>query len=234
MEDKIFEYLMIFLNHWGYSALFVMTFLEASALLGLFVPGETMVVIAGIVASKGVLDLHHVIWVSALGAIIGDTAGYFIGLYFGEKLFLKYGRHLFLKEERLEEAKGFLENHGGKTIFIGRFMSLLRAFAPVIAGMTRMSYPRFLVFNVTGGAAWAVVFSLLGYFVGNSWDSIRPYFSYGARIGMLAIATGFIIALIVRRRDVILEKVDRVNRALSAQMPKTWGFVKSCVAVNRD
>lgn len=231
MEDKIIELLGYFLGHWGYYALFLTTFLEASALLGLFVPGESMVIVAGIVASKGIFDLEHVMWVSALGAVLGDTSGYYMGSRFGEKIFLKHGKYFFLKERRLEAAKGFFEAHGGKTVFLGRFISFLRTFAPVIAGMTKMFYPKFLLFNIAGGTVWAVVFSLLGFFLGNSWDAVRYYFSCAARLSALSVITGFTfwyVRYALKRRGITFRKaLFLAGKVLSLQAPRAWGFVKS-------
>lgn len=96
-----------------------------------------MIVISGLLASRGVLDLGDVIWVASLGAIFGDTTGYFIGRRFGERFFLKYGRYFLLNKEYLDKAKGFFDRHGGKTVFFGRFMAWLRAFTPFVAGISK-------------------------------------------------------------------------------------------------
>ncbi|MBT9537290.1 MAG: bifunctional DedA family/phosphatase PAP2 family protein [Nitrospirae bacterium] len=228
MESKIIESLLPHLNHWGYYVLLLMTFLETSAFLGFLVPGESMVVIAGLLAARGVLELGDVIWVASLGAIMGDTAGYFIGRRFGEGFFLKYGKYFFFKKEYLDEAKGFFDKHGGKTVFLGRFMAWLRAFAPVVAGISKMHYPRFLFFNVAGGIAWAAAFSLLGYFVGNSWDIIKAYLG---RFGVFAFICGaliiFLYFFLTKRRRLIQEKAGWIDGKLSSRMPETWNFIKS-------
>ena len=227
MESKIIESLLPHLNHWGYYVLLLMTFLETSAFLGFLVPGESMVVIAGLLASRGVLELGDVIWVASLGAIMGDTVGYFIGRRFGEGFFLKYGKYFFFKKEYLDEAKGFFDKHSGKTVFLGRFMAWLRAFAPVVAGISKMHYPRFLFFNVAGGIIWATIFSLIGYFVGNSWDIIKTYLG---RLGIFAFICGAIIIFLyfflTKRRRLIQEKIGWIDRKLSSLMPETWNFIK--------
>lgn len=227
MEHKIIESLFPHLNHWGYYVLLIMTFLETSAFLGFLVPGESLVVVAGLLASRGLLELGDVIWVASLGAIMGDTVGYFIGRRFGEGFFLKYGKYFFFKKEYLDEAKGFFDKHGGKTVLFGRFMAWLRAFAPVVAGISKMHYPRFLFFNVAGGIAWAATFSLLGYFVGNSWDIIKAYLG---RFGVFAFTCGAIIIFLyfflTKRRRLVQEKVGWIDSKLSSRMPKTWDFIK--------
>jgi len=228
MEKYILTTILPHLNHWGYYVILFMTFLETSAFLGFLVPGESMVVTAGLLASRGILELGDVIWVASLGAIMGDTVGYFIGRRFGEGFFLKYGKYLFFKKEYLDEAKRFFDKHGGKTVFFGRFMAWLRAFAPVIAGTSKMHYPKFLFFNVAGGIAWATTFSLLGYFVGNSWDIIKVYLGH---LGVFAFTFCAIIIFLyfflTKRRRLIKEKVGWIDKRLSSQMPRTWNFIKA-------
>ncbi len=214
-------------DHWGYYLLFLMTFLETSAFLGLLVPGESLVVIAGLLAARGTLDLGDVIWVAALGAIFGDTTGYFIGRRFGEGFFLRYGRYFFFNKEYLDDTKEFFEKHGGKTVLLGRFMSWLRAFAPVVAGISKMNYPRFLFFNVAGGITWAAIFTLLGYFAGNSWEMIRGYLG---RFGVFAFICGavfiFLYFFLTKKRRLIREKSGWIDGQLSSRMPGTWDFIK--------
>jgi undecaprenyl-diphosphatase len=227
MERYILNIILPHINQWVYYALFVMTFLETSAFLGFLVPGESMVVIAGLLASRGVLELDYVIYIATLGAIAGDTVGYFIGRSFGEKFLTKYGKYFFIKKEHLDEAKEFFNKHGGKTVFLGRFMAWLRAFSPVIAGISKMLYPKFLFFNVVGGIAWATTFSLVGYFVGNSWDIIKTYLG---RMGVFAfigaITAIYIYFLFTKRRRLVYEKVGWIDRKISFRIPKTWNFMK--------
>jgi membrane protein DedA with SNARE-associated domain/membrane-associated phospholipid phosphatase len=227
METKILALILPHLAHWGYYIIILMTFLETSAFLGLLVPGESVVIIAGLLASKGVLELGDVIWAASLGAIMGDTVGYFIGHRFGEGFFLKYGRYFFFKQEYLAEATGFFDKHGGKTVFFGRFMAWLRSFAPVVAGISKMRYLRFLCFNAAGGIAWAAIFSVLGYFVGNSWEIIRGYLG---RLGFLAFIAGaaFLYAyfLFTKKRRFIEASIGWINGRLSSHIPRTWEFVK--------
>jgi membrane protein DedA with SNARE-associated domain len=228
MEKYILTTILPHLNHWGYYVIFFMTFLETSAFLGFLVPGESVVVIAGLLASRGVLELGDVIWVASLGAIMGDTVGYLIGRRFGELFFLKYGKYLLFKKEYLIEAKGFFDKHGGKTVFFGRFTAWLRAFAPFIAGTSRMHYLTFLFFNIAGGIAWATTFSLLGYIAGNSWDIIRRY---SGQVGVFSFTLGvimvFLYFFLTKRRRLLKEKIGWVDKRLSAQMPKTWYFMKA-------
>ncbi|HUU40287.1 MAG TPA: bifunctional DedA family/phosphatase PAP2 family protein, partial [Desulfatiglandales bacterium] len=227
MESKILAVLLPQFTHWGYYIIILITFLETSAFLGLLVPGETVVVMAGLLVTRGVLELGDVICAASLGAIMGDTVGYFIGRRFGKEFFLKYGHYFLFKKEYLDEAKDFFDKHGGKAVFLGRFMAWLRSFAPVVAGILKMPYQKFLLFNVPGGIAWAITFSLLGYLVGNSWDIIRTYLG---RLGILAFISGgvaiYLYFLITRKRRVIEARVGWIDKRLSFLMPGTWEFVK--------
>ncbi|HLQ26559.1 MAG TPA: bifunctional DedA family/phosphatase PAP2 family protein [Acidiferrobacterales bacterium] len=226
MEQKILTWFLSHLNDWGYYVLFAMAFLETSAFVGLLVPGETIVVLAGLLAAQGIFKLSHVIEIVALGAIAGDTVGYFIGNRFGETLFLKYGKPLFFRK-RLDEAKTFFDEHGGKTVFFGRFVGWLRAFAPVVAGMSQMSYFKFLFFNVYGGVLWAIVFSLLGYFIGNSWDTIKQYVG---RLGVVAFIIGasliYLYFVLTRHRHLLRNKMRWLDKQLSLHVASVWIFIK--------
>jgi len=139
------------LGHWGYLLIFLFAFLESSAFMGLAVPGETVVVLAGFLSSQGYLELGDCLWVIALGAILGDSVGYSLGKLIGRGYIERHKRLLFLKLKHLQRVDGYFQRHGGKTIFFGRFIGFLRAMAPFAAGMSRMPYGRFVIYNVAGG-----------------------------------------------------------------------------------
>jgi membrane protein DedA with SNARE-associated domain/membrane-associated phospholipid phosphatase len=163
------------LGNWGYLIVFLMPFLESAAFTGLLIPGETVVILAGFLASEGYLDLGDCLLVISLAVILGDTVGYTLGKAIGRGYFERHRRLLFLKERHLKKAEDFFARHGGKTIFLARFTHLLRAMAPFVAGMSRMPYNRFLLFNVAGGIIWTAVFTLLGYFFDQSWQLIEKW-----------------------------------------------------------
>lgn len=187
MDEPLLNFVIPYLQDWGYYVILLMTFLETSALVGLLVPGETVVVIAGLLAGSGHLHVTTVIGTASAGAILGDSVGYLIGHRFGDAFFRKYGRYLLFKPRYLDDARKFFAEHGGKTVFLGRFVGYLRAFAPVVAGMSNMPYHRFLLANVSGAVAWATTFTLIGYFVGNNWSVIEKYLG---RAGMVAFGGG--------------------------------------------
>lgn len=200
MAKQILQFLLPYLQQWGYPIVLLVTFLETSAFIGLLVPGESVVVIAGLLASQGVLELALVIGAASVGAVLGDSVGYFIGRRFGEAFFLKYGRSLFFRKKYLEDTKRAFNRQGGKIVFLGRFMSWLRAFVPVVAGISRMPYYQFLLFNVTGGIAWAVSFSLIGYFVGNNWGTVQRSLGIFGLAAFVVGAVGLYIYFSRRRK----------------------------------
>lgn len=148
----------------GYPGLALIVFLETGALV-FFLPGDSLLVMAGLYAAKGDLNI---LWLNLLlipCAIIGDACSYYIGKRAGPMLFHKKESRFF-KPKYLNAAHDFYERHGGKAIIIARFMPLVRTFVPVVAGMAQMQYRRFAAFNVIGGAAWVLSMTLLGYVLG--------------------------------------------------------------------
>src|SRR5919109_2460442 len=135
------------LGSWGYLVLFLGVTAECAAFLGVLVPGETLVVFGGVLAASGSLDLRVLLGVVCLGAILGDSLGYELGRRLGRPWLLRYGRWVGLRERHLAQAEAFFVRHGGKTILLGRFVGVLRALAPFIAGASVMPYRRFLPYN---------------------------------------------------------------------------------------
>jgi membrane protein DedA with SNARE-associated domain/membrane-associated phospholipid phosphatase len=172
------------LGHWGYLIIFIVAFLESSAFMGLLVPGESVVVLSGFLASQGYLEIGDLLWVVCLGAVLGDSVGYSFGKAIDKGYFERHKRLLFLKEKHLHKMDAYFQQHGGKTIFFGRFIGFLRAMAPFVAGMSRMPYGRFFVYNAAGGILWSISFTLLGYFFGQSWQLIEKW---SGRTGLFAV-----------------------------------------------
>lgn len=149
----------------GYPGLFLIIFLETGALI-FFLPGDSLLVTAGLYAAKGDLNIWLLNALLIPAAIIGDAVSYQIGRRGGAALFNKPDSRLF-KPEYLQRANEFYEKHGGKAIIIARFMPLVRTFVPVVAGAANMSYRRFATYNIVGGAAWILSMSFTGYVLGN-------------------------------------------------------------------
>ena len=149
----------------GLTAMTAIVFAETGLLIGFFLPGDSLLVTAGVFAGTGQLNILHLNLVLIAAAILGDTVGYWFGRRAGPALF-KRPKSLLFNPAHLRRAHDFYEKHGGKTIVIARFMPVVRTFAPIVAGMGRMEYRRFLAFNVFGGIFWVLSMTLIGYFLG--------------------------------------------------------------------
>jgi membrane-associated protein len=150
---------------WIYAILFLIVFFETGVVVTPFLPGDSLLFATGALAAAGVLDLDAVLVLLCAAAIIGDNMNYWIGRGVGPRVFTEDSR--WLKREYLLQTKRYYERHGGKTVVLARFMPIVRTFSPFVAGIGRMSYPRFLAFDVGGGIFWVCAFTLLGYFFGN-------------------------------------------------------------------
>lgn len=150
---------------WTYGILFAIVFLETGVVVTPFLPGDSLLFAAGALAATGALDVHVVFALLVAAAILGDNLNYAIGTQVGPRVFRE--RFRFLKRKHLDRTQRFYERHGGKTVILARFAPILRTFAPFVAGIGRMRYPRFLAFDVTGGIAWVGIFVYGGYLFGN-------------------------------------------------------------------
>ena len=148
----------------GYLVVFSFVFAESGLLIGVFLPGDSLLFAAGALAAIGSMNPWLVWLVLCLAAISGDSSNYFIGNHFGRKLVRR--THL-IKPEHLHKTEGYFHRHGGKTVIFARFIPIVRTFAPFVSGMGAMPYPRFLMFSVGGTLAWVSLFVGLGYFFGN-------------------------------------------------------------------
>jgi len=158
----------------GYLAIGLTVFAESGLLIGFFLPGDTLLFGAGILASQGVFSLPGLIAVIIAGAIIGDNVGYSIGRRFGPRLFNRKDGVIF-KQEYLQRAEAFYEKHGGKTIIIARFTPIVRTFAPVVAGIGKMPRRKFMAYNIVGGTLWGATLPILGYYAGSKIPWIEHY-----------------------------------------------------------
>jgi membrane-associated protein len=149
----------------GYVLMTAVVFTETGLLIGFCLPGDSLLVTAGLFAARGDLNIYYVNLLLIPAAILGDTVGYWIGYHSGPRLFRRE-KSLLFNPEHLRAAQGFYERHGGKTIVLARFMPIVRTFAPVVAGMGRMEYRKFLFFNIFGGIGWVFSMSMAGYLLG--------------------------------------------------------------------
>lgn len=153
---------------WVYAILFLILFCETGLIVTPFLPGDSLLFVAGAIASLPTNDLnvHLMVVLMIIAAIIGDAVNYTIGRLFGEKLFSNPNSRIF-RRSYLDKTHAFYERHGGKTIILARFVPIVRTFAPFVAGMGHMSYRRFALYNVTGALVWVLLFTYAGYWFGN-------------------------------------------------------------------
>src|SRR3989344_5851566 len=158
-------YLAALIQSYGnlvYPLLFLIIFLETGFVLTPFLPGDSLLFISGTFAAIGALNVYLLFSLLSIAAILGDTLNYWIGRHLGEKVFSK-----FIKREHIERTKLFFHNHGKKTIVLARFIPIIRTFAPFVAGIGKMNYFTFLIYNVVGGISWVAIFVFSGFYFGN-------------------------------------------------------------------
>ncbi len=159
---------------WGVVAICAIVFVETGLFFGFFLPGDSLLVTAGIVAGTGGLPIIPLFIFVSLSAILGDQLGYFIGYKTGKFLYSRKNS-LFFRREHLERTHLFYEKYGAKTIVIARFVPIVRTFAPAIAGVANMEYKKFVVYNVLGGVLWVMLTVLGGFFIGSLIPNIEHY-----------------------------------------------------------
>ncbi|OLN30655.1 MULTISPECIES: DedA family protein [Desulfosporosinus] len=164
--DKNLELVIQGYGMWTYLILFILVFLETGLVVTPFLPGDSLLFVAGAFSASGSLNVVLLFITLGIAAILGDTANYQIGHFVGPKVFTKSNTRLF-KKEHLERTQLFYEKHGGKTIIIARFIPVIRTFAPFVAGIGEMTYLRFLSYNLIGGIAWVTILLFGGYLFGN-------------------------------------------------------------------
>jgi membrane-associated protein len=171
----------------GLALIAALIFGESGMFLGFFFPGDTLLLGAGVFAATGKLSLAAILVVVSLAAIIGDNTGYHIGKRYGRRLFRKPDGIVF-RQEYVQQAEAFYEKYGSKTMLIAHFVPVVRTFAPAVAGVARMNYKQFVIFDAIGDTAWAVIVTLIGYWFGSKIPNIDHYI-------LLAVAAVMLITL---------------------------------------
>jgi len=211
------ETLSNLVESYGYVAVFVLIALES---LGIPLPGESALVSAAAFAASGRLSLPWLLFVAAAAAIMGDNGGYWIGRKGGPLILKRYGDVLHIDESKIERARKFFERHGAKTVFIGRFIALLRTWTALLAGVGQMRYGTFMLYNALGGITWAVIFGELGYIFGRNLPRLEHY------VGQATLAFVLLAVLIVAL--FLGGSWFRTNAArLSAQIARAAGRLAS-------
>jgi membrane protein DedA with SNARE-associated domain len=183
--------LLQLIGQYGYLVVFFGVMLESA---GVPLPGETVLITAGVLAHRGVLDYGDALFFGILGAAVGDQIGYWVGRIGGRPFVLRWGKYVFITPERLGRAERFFERHGGKAVFLARFITGLRVFGALVAGISRMPWGKFALYNVLGGTAWATAALSLGYFL---WASIGLVEHWVGRFSLLLVAA-LVLAVLLR------------------------------------
>lgn len=186
----------------GYTVLVAIVFAETGLLAGFFLPGDSLLVTAGLLAAgEGTVDIWLLIVLLSVAAIAGDSTGYAIGYHLGPRVFSRE-RSRFFHKDHLVRTHRFYEKYGAKTIVLARFVPILRTFAPTVAGVGKMSYRTFLAFNVVGGIGWVMSMTLAGFFLGRSIPDIERHLHW--IIGIVIVCSFIPIVregLLARRRE---------------------------------
>lgn len=198
--------LILRLNNWGYVIVFLIVMLECQAFLGFFMPGESMVMVAGFLAGQDVLDVRVLIAVVASAAILGDSIGYELGRRLGRDWLRRHGEKFWLRPERLDRMDAFFTGYGGLSVLFAHFLHVGRALMPFFAGAARLPYLRFLSFNAIGCILWATIYSLLGYLFGQSWHLIDRWIGRAGVIG--AILSTMVVVTIVLWRGIASRELE--------------------------
>jgi membrane protein DedA with SNARE-associated domain len=182
--------LLHLIGRYGYLVVFFGVMLESA---GVPLPGETVLIAAGALVHRGILDPGDVLFFGILGAITGDQIGYWIGRRGGRPFVLRWGRYVFVNRERLAQAEAFFARHGGRAVFFARFVAGLRIFGALVAGISRMPWGRFALYNALGGTVWATAAVSLGYFL---WASISLVEHWVGRASLLLVAALVLVLLL--------------------------------------
>ncbi|MCL6471295.1 MAG: DedA family protein [Firmicutes bacterium] len=204
-EAAITDTLIRYFSSYGYFVIFAVLFLENLFLLGLLIPGETVLILGAAFAAQSQLNIFYVIATAVIAAIAGNIAGYFIGRKGGRPLLEKVGERFsegfwgrFISPEKIKAAEQYFDLHGTKTVFIGRFAAGLRTFIPLLAGAAKMDFPKFLAYTAAAVITWTVGLGLVGFFFGRNWPLIKKLFSRFSILILILIII-FVIYYVVRR-----------------------------------
>src|SRR5919107_1928894 len=184
------ERVLSLIGQYGYLVVFFGVMIES---IGVPLPGETILIASGVMVHRGYLDLGDAVVFGMLGAVVGDQIGYWAGREGGRPFVLRWGRYVLVTPERLVRAEGFFARHGGKAVFLARFVAGLRVFGALVAGISRMRWRTFFFYNALGGALWATAAVLVGYLLGGSLDLVERWVGRTSLLlfTLLAVALAF-------------------------------------------
>ena len=183
----------------GYFVLFAIVFTETGLLIGFFLPGDSLLITAGLVAATGGLNIWWLNVILIVAAVTGDSVGYAIGVRLGPRLFTR-PKSLLFNPRHIERTRAFYARHGSKTIVIARFVPIVRTFAPVVAGVGQMEYRRFVFYNVAGGVGWVTSMTWAGYALGRAIPNVADYVHVVVVVVVVLSVIPIVVELIRERR----------------------------------
>ncbi len=195
----------------GYVGLFAIVFAESGLFFGFFLPGDSLLVTAGLLATQGYFNIFLLVFLLATAAILGDSTGYWMGKKFGKRIFSKVNmdthnlslfsriNYALRKKEHIVTASEFYKKHGNQTIIFARFLPYIRTFAPIVAGIGEMDYKRFVTFNIIGGAGWASLMLFIGFFLGRVIPNVDKYL---IPIILVIVVLSFLPSLFEHRKKI--------------------------------
>src|SRR4051794_5449503 len=195
---KLIEDLANALGSGTYALVAVMAFLETGAFVGLIAPGEFTVIVGGVIAGQGTIEVIPLLGLVWLSCVLGDSASFFVGRRLGRQFLERHGPKVKITPKRLAQVDEYFAKHGGKTILIGRFIGIVRAVAPFIAGSSGLRYRNFLPYSVIGTGLWGTFYTLLGYLFYRSFDKVAGY--AGKATLVFAVLVFSVIAIVAARR----------------------------------
>lgn len=195
VNDFLFNLPLPLLDNWGYLIIFLSAIAETLPIIGAFVPGQTILILGGLLAKLGVFELRAVILVAGFGVVVGDVLAFYIGHKFGYDFVVRYGKYFFLNEEKYQRTKDLVSEHTGKALIIGRFSPFTRALAAFLAGIYKIKFTKFIFYSLVGGFSWATLSVFLGYIFGQGFETGAKYFG---RVVLAALVLIVIIFLAYR------------------------------------
>jgi len=199
----------------GYIGLFAIVFAESGLFFGFFLPGDSLLLTAGLLASQGKLEIAALLIILPIAAILGDNVGYWFGKKTGSHIFNR-DESLLFRRKNLLAAQAFYDRHGGKTIILARFMPFIRTFAPIVAGAVEMPFRRFFTFNVIGGLLWGVGVTLAGYFLGQTIPGIDRYF-------LVVVGAVILVSALPAVIHMAKEYGPTIRRLVAERLGLGWG-----------
>lgn len=216
--ETIIEDLSEGLGKWTYLLVAILAFLETGAFVGLVAPGEFTVLLGGAVAGQGDISLPLILAITWMSAFLGDSVSFLLGARLGRGFLIRHGEKVRITEDRLHQVEEYFGRHGGKTIVIGRFIGLVRALAPFIAGTSKMGYRAFWPYSVLGTGLWAATFILIGYFASQSLDTVADIVSRG--LIWFGVFVGFVVGVVVSVR--YLREPENRDRLAAEMERRPW------------